>query len=208
TDGVEECHNQNEAIFGSTRIKNQLKQLIEPTAEDCTAAIKNAINEFSQQVDPHDDITILSIQFSPTQKKLSNPLVISLKNDIKELLKLQYIIQQFSVQHDLEDKIEKTINLVLEELISNIIYHGYTNHESHTLFIKINLDETHIRIEIQDNASAFNPITDAPKIDTNIIDSDREVGGLGIHIIKNMVDELTYLRKDNKNHLTIVKERK
>ena len=72
TDRVEECHDQNEAIFGSTRVENQLKQLKEPTAEDCAAAIQNAINEFSQKVDPHDDITILSIQFSPTQKKLSN----------------------------------------------------------------------------------------------------------------------------------------
>tara|TARA_Y100001935_G_scaffold18607_1_gene13646 strand:+ start:1815 stop:3713 length:1899 start_codon:yes stop_codon:yes gene_type:complete len=206
TDGVNEAHNEKNELFGDEAIKNVLMDLSNPSAKTCTQTLNAALDTFTNGVDPHDDITILSVKFSAKEKEIPNPLVISLNNDIDELIKLQHVTTAFSKKHQLQDKIEKSINLVLEELLSNTIFYGYQDSNPHTIFVRFLFKNNKVTIHVEDDAIPFNPLTDAPDVDTISDISDRPVGGLGVHIIKKMVDDIQYQRINEKNQLTIVKE--
>ena len=85
----------------------------------------------------------------------------------------------------------------MEELLSNTIFYGYKDNNPHTIFVSFNHQDTQVIIDIEDDAMAFNPLTDAPDIDTESDLMDRPVGGLGIHIVKRMVTDIHYHRSDD-----------
>ena len=206
TDGVNEAHNKDNELFGDKAIHSTIAQLSEPTAEDCTQALKTALAAFTEDTPPHDDITILSMKYTPVQSDIPNPLVISFKNDVNELIKLQQVTSIFSKHHAIEDKIEKSINLVMEELLSNTIFYGYKDNEPHTIYVKFTYDHNKITIHVEDDAIPFNPLIDAPEVDTEATLEDRPIGGLGVHIVKKMVTTIDYQRINEKNRLIIIKE--
>ncbi|RAP25030.1 hypothetical protein DID73_00575 [Candidatus Marinamargulisbacteria bacterium SCGC AG-343-K17] len=206
TDGVNEAHNKNNELFGDKAIETTIAQLSSPSAEDCTNALKVAIEAFTKDTPPHDDITILSVKYTSAQTDIPNPLIISFKNDINELIKLQQVTSIFSKHHAIEDKIEKSINLVMEELLSNTIFYGYKDNNAHTIYVKFTHEANKVTIHVEDDAIPFNPLSDAPEVDTEAPLEDRPIGGLGVHIVKKMVDAIDYTRENEKNKLTIIKE--
>lgn len=74
------------------------------------------------------------------------------------------------------------------------------------IFTRILMSFIALTIHVENDAIPFNPLTDAPDVDTTSYISDRPVGGLGIHIIKKMVDDIQYQRINEKNQITTVKE--
>ena len=137
-------------------------------------------------------------EYTPVQSDIPNPLVISFKNDVNELIKLQQVTSIFSKHHAIEDKIEKSINLVMEELLSNTIFYGYKDNEPHTIYVKFTYDHNKITIHVEDDAIPFNPLIDAPEVDTEATLGNL-IGGLGVHIVKKMVTTIDYQRINEKN---------
>ena len=133
TDGVTEAHNAKNKLFGDDRLIETLKSTPAPTAESTIVHLSNALTNFVGNTPPHDDITMLSIAISTTKKEIPNPLVISFQNDINELIKLQHVTEIFAKHHRLESKDQKSINLVMEELLSNTIFYGYKDNNPHHL---------------------------------------------------------------------------
>lgn len=98
------------------------------------------------------------------------------------------------------------VNLTLEELGLNALTHG-REHGLDELSISIRSDTESIFIEMLDNGAPFDPLTDAPIPDPNAPLESRPVGGLGIYLIRNMVDEIHYRRGDDMNCLTLITRR-
>lgn len=100
------------------------------------------------------------------------------------------------------------LNLVLEEPVTNTIFYGYSKESKHDqeIEIYIHLENNLLTLRITDTAQVFDPLQkDVPEsLDKSI--EEREIGGLGIHLVKNIMDELSYIRKDNQNILTLKKE--
>ncbi len=99
-----------------------------------------------------------------------------------------------------------TTNLVLEELGLNIINHAYGGERSEFEMI-ITSEDSSLTLELIDSGPPFNPLHDAPTPDLEASIEDRPIGGLGIHLVKTMMDELEYRREHDKNHLKMVKRR-
>ena len=99
-----------------------------------------------------------------------------------------------------------TTNLVVEELGLNVINHAYRG-QSGEFEIIITSEEQAITVEIIDNGPPFNMLQDAPLPDVEAEIEERPVGGLGIHLVKTMMDELHYKRDQERNHLILVKRR-
>ncbi len=99
------------------------------------------------------------------------------------------------------------VKLVLEELGVNIVTHGHANDPEHEFEVVLDSDSETLTIELRDEGPAFNPLTDSPEPDIESGVEDRPVGGLGIYLVRTMMDELSYRRENDKNVLTIVKRK-
>ena len=149
------------------------------------------------------DIAFLLVQWKPQTIEITNRLSVHFKNDISEINKLHKVVEIFAGANSLTEKIQMNINLVLEELISNIIFYGYEDHEDHLIYVHFMVEDEKLTALIEDDAKAFNPL-EAPEVDVDTLLDDKPVGGLGIHFVKTLMDELSYERIDNKNTLKLV----
>ena len=127
-----------------------------------------------------------------------------LKNDIKELGKLCLILERFGDSHGFTQKAVFEINLVMEEVFTNIIQYGFTGKAEHVIHISVSFGDSAVVIRIEDDGIPFNPLKTAPP-DLDCTIEERDVGGLGIHLIKQYMDDIEYQRMGELNVLTIKK---
>jgi anti-sigma regulatory factor (Ser/Thr protein kinase) len=128
----------------------------------------------------------------------------SFNDDINEIARLEDIVHAMGKEWAIDEKLQFSINLVLEELISNIIFYGFKRKDSNNiinLVALINKDE--IVITLSDNAIEFNILEQEEKAISSKSVDDMEVGGLGIHFIKNLTSFIKYNRKNGFNYLTL-----
>lgn len=96
-------------------------------------------------------------------------------------------------------------NLVLEEIITNIIFYGYDDLLEHTITIRLDYGDGRLMMQIEDDAKEFNPLlASAPDLATPA--EDRPVGGLGIHFIRQLMDEAAYERRAGKNLFRVIRK--
>ena len=93
--------------------------------------------------------------------------------------------------------------IVFDEMISNVFRHGADGQEP-TVFVRIDVGEESIKAEIVDDGNPFDPLSQAEP-DTIAPVEERELGGLGIHIVRKLMDEVGYARKDGRNKLRFFK---
>lgn len=130
---------------------------------------------------------------------------ITLKNHLGELTRLVEELETFARKNQLDDSLVFRLNLALEELITNIISYGYKGYpEDSSIDISLELKEGYLEIKVKDYAIPFNPLAvPEPSIDQDL--EDRRIGGLGIHLVRKMMDDLHYYREEDANVLVMVK---
>lgn len=129
---------------------------------------------------------------------------ITIKNDVNELKNVFSLIEHFGKTHHLSKHITNRINVCADELISNIIFYGYPDKLMHDIEINISLSDDAVIFKIEDDGIPFNPLERCDP-DTHECVESRKAGGLGIHIVKNLMDQLSYKREGNKNMVTFLK---
>ncbi len=129
---------------------------------------------------------------------------ITIVNQLAQLDELAAAIEAISEEWDIPMSLGMNLNLVLEELVTNIIFYGYVDTNEHKIIIDLSRDNSIFRMQIEDDAKEFNPLLMAePNIENSI--EDRKIGGLGIFFVRKIMDTMTYERVDNKNILTMTK---
>ena len=128
-----------------------------------------------------------------------------LKNNLSELEMLEEKLDQFSKQLGLTKKCFCEINLVLEELFTNIISYGYTDDTEHWITVTLSHDKGTIIMRIEDDGVPFNP-ADKTDPDLECALEERKIGGLGIHLIKKIMDDMVHQRCEGKNIMTLKKQ--
>ncbi len=128
-----------------------------------------------------------------------------LKNDLSELETLCQHLNKFGQDTGLSEACLTDINICLDELFTNIVCYGFKDTLEHITRFLMQLNKEDLTIIIEDEGVAFNPLE---KKDPEIPDDlkDVRIGGLGIHIVRKLMDELHYERKDGKNKLTLKKK--
>lgn len=127
-----------------------------------------------------------------------------LSNSIDELQSLSAKLEQFGEKQHLAPEMMFNLNLVLEEILTNIIFYAYDDSNAHAIELNIALENENIEIEIIDDGKPFNPL-ERPEPDVNQSLEARQIGGLGIFLVKKIMDKADYLRRANKNILTLKK---
>ena len=130
-----------------------------------------------------------------------------IESDLSELERLHDAVAELGEAGNWSPDLVYQVDLVLEELIVNTVNYGYDDDASHEIEVTLISDEDVFTVEIIDDGHAFNPLNDAPEPDLDLGIEDRPIGGLGIHLMRVMMDDVHYRREQNKNHLTLVKRR-
>lgn len=131
-----------------------------------------------------------------------------IKNDSRELGRLAEAVDDFSERNELAAETRFELQLCLEELVLNVVNHGFDNPGEHDIRIGIELNEDAGRVltvRVVDDGREFDPLTDTPAPDLDADLEDRAVGGLGVFLVRKIMDEVSYRREDGLNHLTLTK---
>ena len=128
----------------------------------------------------------------------------TLVNDISELEILRTAVEAFGEQLDLPPAVVFKLNLVLDELVTNVISYAFPQDEQHEFRLRLWLEDNWFRAELRDQGLAFNPL-EFPPPDLDAPLEERSIGGVGVHFLKKMMDEYTYQRTNGWNCLTFGK---
>jgi serine/threonine-protein kinase RsbW len=131
---------------------------------------------------------------------------ITLKNDLIEIERLAGRVRDFGRENRLSEELVGEIRLVLEEIVTNIISYGYADRADHAIDVNIVNSEQDITLRVRDDARPFNPL-EQPGPDLEIPIEDRGIGGMGIHIVREIMDEIDYRREYNGNLLVMTRHK-
>lgn len=137
---------------------------------------------------------------------MSNRLQLRLDADLASLPLLDEAVEEFGEAQEWAMDMLFQVKLALEEIAVNVINHGYGQGGS-AFEVDITSEPAALTIRITDEAKEFNPLTSSPAADVDASVDDRRVGGLGVHLVRTMMDEMHYERADGQNRLTLVKKR-
>jgi anti-sigma regulatory factor (Ser/Thr protein kinase) len=136
---------------------------------------------------------------------VENEISIEFKNDLSELDQLCRQMEEFGESLMLSKKCCFNIILAMEEICSNIISHGFKDEFEHMIKIDARHQKGILEIRIEDDGIPFNPTAVEPP-DLNCPVEEREVGGLGCHLVNSLMDDVQYQRVGNKNILILKKD--
>ena len=193
TDGVTEARNSAREMLGMKRWSE-----IVANKEDMYGAIK----AFIGQAEPTDDITLMTIRkTSPVQ-----PVTLRVPCHEDQWPVLRKAIHTFGLCNGMDKKGLKKLEVAAEEAIVNILHYSQASEIEMVLSIQpaflAHKGHDYFSIQLSDDGIAFDPTAHVPNEKAT---NERQVGGLGIHLIRQIVDELHYERKENKNILRMVK---
>jgi anti-sigma regulatory factor (Ser/Thr protein kinase) len=127
-----------------------------------------------------------------------------IQNQLSEIKKVSEIIEEMSKSWKLSMRIEAQLDLVLDELLSNIIKYAYEDKNCHDIEVNVDVKNNQIFIKVIDDGIEFNPLL-YPEPDLNPDLAERQIGGLGIHIIRKLTQEFNYDRKNGCNIQVLIK---
>lgn len=132
---------------------------------------------------------------------------IILANDISEISRLYEFIEELGSDFSLSPDIVFNLNLVLEEAVVNIINYAYLKEDHESIYLSAKMHEGSIVLVLTDTGKEFDP-TAVPEADVTLSADDRQIGGLGIFLIRQIMNEVKYERIEGKNVLTLEKKLK
>lgn len=200
TDGLTEAENAGKELFGDDRL---LRLMSDNTCDSPKVAIellKKAVAEFADGVDQSDDLTMLGLRLGSCIKLVEK---ISLTNSMSEIEKLPDVTSRLALRFGLDETCRDRLNLILEEALVNVINYAYPKEETGEIELQIMHDTLgKIIFRISDSGQPFDP-TAAGQVNTDADVEERPIGGLGIFLIQNLSENVSYSRIDGRNILTI-----
>lgn len=214
TDGVTEATNNNNELYGEERLAECLNSRHFDQMEEICTAVKTSVNEFVDVAPQFDDITMLAFRYLGPDglgEKAPCSITVSTTEHVEYVTEfVEGIMSKYSVPL----KAATQINIAIDELYSNIAKFAYVdlktgeervgNATITALPIKEGDKVKGLTIEFKDSGNPYNPLTKEDPL-TNLPLEERDIGGLGILIVKKQMDDVQYEYKDDCNVLTITK---
>lgn len=206
TDGVTEAENTDKQFYGEERLAKSMEAQKGRSAGQTVRNIYRDVENHVQGAVQSDDMTIMAIKYNGGNPP-DNPdrRTLSLDNRISELKKLNEFIGNICADAGIDSATAMSINLALEEAVSNVIFYAFPNGETgHNITVKYRRKGRALNFRIFDRGIPFDPTAQA---DTDITQSaeERKIGGLGIYLVKQIMDRVEYERKGDVNILELTK---
>jgi serine/threonine-protein kinase RsbW len=132
---------------------------------------------------------------------MHNQVETRIRNRIAEVEDVAEIVSQFCATHKLSNELLVALGVSLDEALSNIIHYAYKDERDHSILVRLEYKRGSVAATVEDDGSPFDPLS-VPALDLASPDRDR---GFGIHFIKNLMDDVRYVRKSGINRLEMRK---
>ena len=202
TDGVTEAVNNEKELFSDPRLLEVANKLTadsqhQPSLQEFTLSVKHEIDDFAEGAEQADDITMLALRYKGRQSDMKE-LIIEAKIENLDTV-LDFISAELE-NTDCPMKLRRQIAVAVEEVFVNIAHYAY-NPEIGGAVIRVAVGKE-IIIEFEDRGKPYNPL-EKPDPDITLSADEREIGGLGIFMVKNIADTVEYRHEDGKNILVL-----
>lgn len=199
TDGITEARNKNHEMMGMER----WKECVNASMRECVSAsvcerLMEGVKAFIGEAEQSDDITLMTI----SKRSEMQPCVLQVENKMSQWPVLRKALHDYGMCVGMEDRTLKKMILALEEAVVNIVNYS----EAKFIGMTISCGDTQrLSITLSDDGIAFDPTAQA-EVDTAAVIAQRQIGGLGIALLRQIADEVRYRRTDDgQNELSIIK---
>ena len=201
TDGLTEAENRAHEQYGEARMLRTLQTLAAESPRRIVSGMQADVERFVDGAQQSDDLTLLCIRYQ-------QPALV-MRNDIQQIPTLPEWLDGLQ----LPDELTMPINLALEEAVTNVMLYAYPGRSGQlmvectkTINSSTNqpINSSTLTFTITDSGIPFDP-TAREEVDTSLSAEERPIGGLGIHLVRQIMDEVRYERIDDKNILTLIK---
>jgi sigma-B regulation protein RsbU (phosphoserine phosphatase) len=205
TDGLTEARSPVRDQFRMERTMEVLKGCGDMTPQQVIATMKAAVQAFVEDAPQSDDLTMMSISYTPVEHKTTLDETLELENDVRQVTALNDFVKRVSGQLNIAPSVLKSIRLAVEEAVVNVMDYAYPANVVGKINIRALSDGETLEFVISDSGVAFDP-TEALKADTSLSANDRPIGGLGILLVRELMDSINYERINGRNVLTLKKK--
>jgi sigma-B regulation protein RsbU (phosphoserine phosphatase) len=204
TDGVTEAENRALELYGDDRLIAQANECGGLNAEQIVLTIHKGIDGHVQGNVPSDDITLLAIGFKYQDPDAEWPQTLTMTNRIEETQRMSEYVEQMGEKLELSPSTVMNLQLALEEAITNIILYAYKE-QGKDISVTFTKTGNELEVVIEDSGVPFDPtaMEDPDHLDATA--EERPIGGLGIFLVKKLMDNVSYKREDGKNVLIMKK---
>ena len=205
TDGLTEAENLSQEQFEEERIFEVARQT-EGQPQILIEKITKAVEQFVGNAVQSDDLTMLAIMYTK-QSEIDARLQrsITLTNDVELVPELTEFVEEVCEEMNFDMDTTMSLNLALEEAVVNVMEYAYPADTKGEIIIEALANSVRLKFVITDWGKPFDP-TSMEEVDTTLSVEERPIGGLGIHLVRQIMDSINYERIGGKNVLTLRKK--
>ena len=203
TDGITEARNAGHEMLGMKRWKEIVSsnQQSAISNQQSVESLLGEVKAFIGAAEPTDDITLMTI----TKTSAVEPLTLRVENKMEHWPKIRLALHNYGLCAGMNTRALKKLEMAIEEMVVNIV--NYSGAEWMELTVngeRLTVNGERLVVILRDNGGKFDP-TQQAEVDTDAVTAERQIGGLGIALVRQIADELSYRRVDGVNELTIVR---
>ena len=201
TDGVTEAMNSSHAQFSLERL---LQASHTRNPQQLIDTIIDRVKEFIGDAEQSDDITMLALHYTPKVEKTTLERSLTITNDLNNVPLMNGFIKEVGQELKLNRSAIGNLQLALEEVVVNVINYAYPQGTTGDIRIDAIATAADLRLVVTDSGKPFAPTTN-PDVDTTLSAEERQIGGLGIFLVRQLMDSINYERVNGQNVLTLRK---
>jgi sigma-B regulation protein RsbU (phosphoserine phosphatase) len=203
TDGVTEAMDTDGNLYSENRLEEFFSRFSGETSKAIADASLQEIEKYALGAEQADDITVLAFRFMQSTGEIaSHVLELTAAADLSEIQRVNDRVKSFCSEAGLPASISRKLAIIFDELLNNTISYGFKDEVEHEIEIRIEYAGGRLVVKVSDDGIPFNPF-DQIGPDTTLSVEEREIGGLGVLLVKEMTTSQTYQRLRNRNIVTL-----
>jgi PAS domain S-box-containing protein len=205
TDGITEAFNPDGQAFGEERLSEMLGRSGRLGTKYLVDTLVHEVDEFTGNAEQSDDITVFCLRNVAWEGREDRARIdLHLANEMAEIERALTALREFCDRFDLPPDVRNDVGVILDDLLNNIISYAFEDQDEHVIEVSLATDKQRFIVTVSDDGVEFDPfLRPEPDIESDI--NDRQVGGLGIHLIRSLMDDCSYRRVDGRNVTTLMK---
>ena len=209
TDGLTEAEDIiSHAQFGEQRMLDFVSHACDDpatTPQSLISQMATAVNAFVGDAEQSDDLTMLAIRYTKEQLDVRMARHLLLQNDVQQVPQLAQFVEEVCEAMGFDMSATMQLNLAIEEAVVNVMNYAYPYGTTGNISIEAQANDVRLEFVISDSGEPFDP-TAKDEVDTTLSAEERPIGGLGIHLVRKIMDSINYERIDGQNVLTLRKK--